>query len=74
MSEKVGHAFGLNCKGEHFEKNTKDFEGKLNDEEKEAPKLFKGQYLTFVQNMVKDCPIGTEEEKRTFNRAFALFI
>ncbi|MED6121890.1 hypothetical protein PIB30_034422 [Stylosanthes scabra] len=73
-SEKVGHAFGLNYNGELFEKKQKNFEDKLNDEEKEALKLFKGKSLTFVQNMVKECPIGTELEKRTFKRAFGLFI
>ncbi|MED6215493.1 hypothetical protein PIB30_114204, partial [Stylosanthes scabra] len=73
-SEKVGHAFGLNYNGELFEKKQKNFEDKLDDEEKEALKLFKGKSLTFVQNMVKDCPIGTELERRTFKRAFGLFI
>ncbi|MED6163061.1 hypothetical protein PIB30_076347, partial [Stylosanthes scabra] len=52
----------------------KNFEDKLDDEEKEALKLFKGKSLTFVQNIVKDCPIGTELERRTFKRAFGLFI
>ncbi|MED6213182.1 hypothetical protein PIB30_090788 [Stylosanthes scabra] len=60
--------------GELFEKKQKNFEDKLNDEEKEALKLFKGKSLTFVQNMVKECPIGTELERRTFKRAFGLFI
>ncbi|MED6201062.1 hypothetical protein PIB30_091338 [Stylosanthes scabra] len=73
-SEKVGHAFGLNYNGELFEKKQKNFEDKLNDEENEALKLFKGKSLTFVQNMVKECPIGTELERRTFKRAFGLFI
>ncbi|MED6165437.1 hypothetical protein PIB30_099515 [Stylosanthes scabra] len=73
-SEKVGHAFGLNCRGDLFEKRQKDFEDKLNDEEKQALDLFKGKSLTFVQDMVKDCPIETDEQKRTFKRAFALFI
>ncbi|MED6221160.1 hypothetical protein PIB30_051778 [Stylosanthes scabra] len=73
-SEKVGHAFGLNCRGDLFEKRQKDFEDKLNDEEKQALDLFKGKSLTFVQDMVKDCPIETNEQKRTFKRAFALFI
>ncbi|MED6164190.1 hypothetical protein PIB30_087301, partial [Stylosanthes scabra] len=41
---------------------------------KEALKLFKGKSLIFVQNMVKYCPIGTELERRTFKRAFGLFI
>ncbi|MED6210346.1 hypothetical protein PIB30_063291 [Stylosanthes scabra] len=59
-SEKVGNAFGLNYKGELFEKKQKNFEGKLNDEEKESLKLFKGKSLTFVPNIVKECPIGTE--------------
>ncbi|MED6127485.1 hypothetical protein PIB30_088525 [Stylosanthes scabra] len=71
-SEKVGHA--LNCRGDLFEKRRKDFEDKLNDEEKQALDLFKGKSLTFVQDMVKDCPIETDEQKRTFKRAFALFI
>ncbi|MED6176484.1 hypothetical protein PIB30_088605 [Stylosanthes scabra] len=51
-SEKVGHAFGLNYNGELFEKKQKNLEDKLNDEEKEALKLFKGKSLTFVQNMI----------------------
>ncbi|MED6184376.1 hypothetical protein PIB30_046911 [Stylosanthes scabra] len=51
-SEKVGHAFGLNCKGDLFEKKQKDFEEKLNDEEKEAQVIFKGKSLTFVQDMM----------------------
>ncbi|MED6141411.1 hypothetical protein PIB30_103115 [Stylosanthes scabra] len=46
-SEKVGHAFGLNCRGDLFEKRQKDFEDKLNDEEKQALNLFKGKSLTF---------------------------
>ncbi|MED6219563.1 hypothetical protein PIB30_036903 [Stylosanthes scabra] len=57
-----------------FEKRQKDFEDKLNDEEKQALDLFKGKSLTFVQDTVKDCPIETDEQKRTFKRAFALFI
>ncbi|MED6177130.1 hypothetical protein PIB30_095025 [Stylosanthes scabra] len=61
MSEKVGHAFGLNCKGDLFEKKQKDFEDKLNDEEKQALVLFKGKSLTFVQDMVKGYPTETEE-------------
>ncbi|MED6226912.1 hypothetical protein PIB30_108458, partial [Stylosanthes scabra] len=73
-SEKVGHAFVLNYNGELFEKKQKNFEDKLNDEEKEALKLFKGKSLTFVQNMVKECPIGTELERRTFKRVFGLLI
>ncbi|MED6121529.1 hypothetical protein PIB30_031060 [Stylosanthes scabra] len=73
-SEKVEHAFGLNCRGDLFEKKQKDFEDKLNAEEKQALDLFKGKSLTFVQDMVKDCPIETEEQKRTFKRAFGLFI
>ncbi|MED6141277.1 hypothetical protein PIB30_101734 [Stylosanthes scabra] len=73
-SEKIGHAFGLNCRGDLFEKRQKDFEDKLNEEEKEALDLFKGKFLTFVQDMVKDCPIETDQQKRTFKRAFALFI
>ncbi|MED6174497.1 hypothetical protein PIB30_069586 [Stylosanthes scabra] len=73
-SEKIGHAFGLNCRGDLFEKRQKDFEDKLNDEEKQALDLFKGKSLTFVQDMVKDCPIETDQQKRTFKRAFALFI
>ncbi|MED6207514.1 hypothetical protein PIB30_036575 [Stylosanthes scabra] len=73
-SEKVGHAFGLNYRGDLFEKKLKEFEKKLNDEEKEALNLFKGKTFTFVENMVKECPIENEEEKRTFKRAFALFI
>ncbi|MED6137979.1 hypothetical protein PIB30_070009, partial [Stylosanthes scabra] len=73
-SEKIGHAFGLNCRGDLFEKRQKDFEDKLNEEEKEALDLFKGKSLTFVQDMVKDCPIETDQQKRTFKRAFALFI
>ncbi|MED6173698.1 hypothetical protein PIB30_062115 [Stylosanthes scabra] len=35
---------------------------------------YNGKLLTFVQNMVKECPIGTKLEKRTFKRAFGLFI
>ncbi|MED6220648.1 hypothetical protein PIB30_046853, partial [Stylosanthes scabra] len=50
-SEKVGYAFGLNHKGDPFEKTTKEFEHKLNEEEKEALSLFKGQTLTVVQDM-----------------------
>ncbi|MED6212985.1 hypothetical protein PIB30_088902 [Stylosanthes scabra] len=73
-SEKIGHAFGLNCRGDLFEKRQKDFEDKLNEEEKEALDLFKGKSLTFVQDMVKDCPIESDQQKRTFKRAFALFI
>ncbi|MED6172039.1 hypothetical protein PIB30_046486 [Stylosanthes scabra] len=73
-SEKVGHAFGLNYKGDLFEKKPKELEKKLNDEEKEALNLFKGKNFTFVENMVKECPIESEEERRTFKRAFALFI
>ncbi|MED6162695.1 hypothetical protein PIB30_073009 [Stylosanthes scabra] len=60
-SEKVGHAFGLNCRGDLFEKRQKDFEDKRNGEEKQALDLFKGKSLTFVQDMVKDCPIETDE-------------
>ncbi|MED6182732.1 hypothetical protein PIB30_031377 [Stylosanthes scabra] len=46
-SENVGHAFGLNCRGDLFEKRQKNFEDKLNDEEKQALDLFKGKSLTF---------------------------
>ncbi|MED6224175.1 hypothetical protein PIB30_081397 [Stylosanthes scabra] len=60
--------------GDLFEKKQNDFEDKLNDEEKEALVLFKGKILTFVQDMVKGCPIEIEEQKRTFKRAFVLFI
>ncbi|MED6111156.1 hypothetical protein PIB30_049852 [Stylosanthes scabra] len=75
ISEKVGHAFGLNCRGGLFEKKRqKDFEDKLNGEEKQALDLFKGKSLTFVYDTVKDGPIETDEQKRTFKRAFALFI
>ncbi|MED6170919.1 hypothetical protein PIB30_035790 [Stylosanthes scabra] len=73
-SEKIGHAFGLNCRRDLFEKRQKDFEDKLNDEEKQALNLFKRKSLTFVQDMVKDCPIETDQQKRTFKRTFALFI
>ncbi|MED6162943.1 hypothetical protein PIB30_075243 [Stylosanthes scabra] len=73
-SEKIGYAFGLNCRGDLFEKRKKEFEDKLNEEEKEALDLFKGKSLTFVQDMVKDCPIETDQQKRAFKRAFALFI
>ncbi|MED6114010.1 hypothetical protein PIB30_076108 [Stylosanthes scabra] len=44
--EKVGHAFGLNCR-DLFEKKQKGFEDKLNAEEKQALDLFKGKSLTF---------------------------
>ncbi|MED6200495.1 hypothetical protein PIB30_085685 [Stylosanthes scabra] len=74
LIELIGHAFELNCRGDLFEKRQKDFEDKLNEEEKEALDLFKGKSLTFVQDMVKDCPIETDQQKRTFKRAFALFI
>ncbi|MED6182496.1 hypothetical protein PIB30_028989 [Stylosanthes scabra] len=47
-SEKVGHSFGLNYKGELFEKKIKKFEDKLNDEENEALELFRGKSSTFV--------------------------
>ncbi|MED6165645.1 hypothetical protein PIB30_101645 [Stylosanthes scabra] len=60
--------------GDLFEKRQKEFEDKLNEEEKEALDLFKGKSLTFVQDMVKDCPIETDQQKRAFKRAFALFI
>ncbi|MED6188002.1 hypothetical protein PIB30_081799 [Stylosanthes scabra] len=74
MSEKVGYAFGLNCTGELFEKRQADFEHMLNDEEKGALNLFKGSTLTYVQNVIKTCQVETEEQRRHFKRAFALFI
>ncbi|MED6152319.1 hypothetical protein PIB30_090813, partial [Stylosanthes scabra] len=46
----------------------------LNDEEKGALNLFKGSTLTYVQNVVQSCPVETEEQRRHFKRAFALFI
>ncbi|MED6191711.1 hypothetical protein PIB30_003054 [Stylosanthes scabra] len=73
-SEKIGYAFELNHKCDPFEKTAKEFEHKLNEEEKETLSLFKGQTLTFVQDMVIHCPIEIDKEKRTFKRAFALFI
>ncbi|MED6148130.1 hypothetical protein PIB30_050259, partial [Stylosanthes scabra] len=78
--EKVGHPFGLNCSAKNnprctcIKKKRKEFEDKLNVEEKQALDLFKGKSLTFVQEKVKDCPTETEEQKRTFKRAFDLFI
>ncbi|MED6148341.1 hypothetical protein PIB30_052311, partial [Stylosanthes scabra] len=46
----------------------------LNDEEKGALNMFKGSTLTYVQNVVRSCQVETEEQRRHFKRAFALFI
>ncbi|MED6219621.1 hypothetical protein PIB30_037423 [Stylosanthes scabra] len=65
-TKKIGYAFGLN--------STEDVEDELNDEEKEAHKLFKGKSLKFIGDMLRSCKVETEREKRMFKRVFSLFI
>ncbi|MED6151644.1 hypothetical protein PIB30_084434, partial [Stylosanthes scabra] len=74
LIDEIGLGAFQHLPSDLFEKKPNEFEKKLNDEEKEALNLFKGKTFTFVENMVKECPIENEEEKRTFKRAFTLFI
>ncbi|MED6127627.1 hypothetical protein PIB30_089820 [Stylosanthes scabra] len=73
-TEKIRYAFGLNSTGDAFEDKKEDVEDELNDEEKEAYKLFKGKRLKFIEDILKTCKVKTEREKRMFKRAFDLFI
>ncbi|MED6111382.1 hypothetical protein PIB30_051852, partial [Stylosanthes scabra] len=72
--KKIGYAFGLNSTGDAFEEKIEDIKDDLNEEEKEALQLFKGKSLKFIGDIVKNNKIDIELEKRTFKRAFGLFI
>ncbi|MED6190108.1 hypothetical protein PIB30_102557 [Stylosanthes scabra] len=69
---KIGHALGLNTRGNTYEKKIDN--KKLTDEQKAAINSFKGASALSLKRIVIETQPNSEENARKFKRAFILYI
>ncbi|MED6160965.1 hypothetical protein PIB30_056275 [Stylosanthes scabra] len=71
-ASKIGHALGLNARGNTYEKKIDN--KKLSDEQKATVNIFKGASIVSLKRTVIETKPDSEENTRKFKRAVILYI